>query len=308
MRRLLALAALLVPATAVLAYGCGGGESDEPPIEDLCGWLADPSNCYRKFAQDIDTRCGALGVETAAEGTFKIREELGVCILQTQNGAEYEGGQVVFDPPLDLVALTTPNPEAPLSQSFKFIKNDGTTCGTARFTNKYDFSISITGDVLPDSGPINETLVEGGSYQQSGLEGREVLDVKCPLLEEEHFFDRVQITKCRGYEPLLPHAELDLNPGSVGINGVVRLRIYYPPPEGELEGAQPYSVEYFQCIIPAPPGPCEDEEQNGNETDIDCGGPDCPNKCDDGQKCASDQDCRDGLTCKIIEGFKKCKE
>lgn len=301
MRRLVVLATLILPASMVLAYGCGG--ADEPEVEDLCGWLADPDNCYRRFAQDIDIRCGALGEGTAAQGQFKLREDLGTCILAVQNGAEDVGGLIIFDPPLDLAALTDPTAE--INQTIQFRKSDGTTCGIARFADKFDFGITITGDPVPDGG-VNTDLVQGGAFNQTNLQGREVLDVTC--LGEEHYFDRLQITKCRGYEAIVPHAELDINPGAVGQNGVVRFRVYYPPPEGELKGANPYSVEYFECIIPAPPGPCEDETKNGNETDIDCGGPDCPNKCDDGQKCASDQDCLAGLTCKLVEGLKKCKE
>jgi hypothetical protein len=306
MRRFVALAAILLPASAVLVYGCDN-TSEEPEVEDLCGWLGDPANCYRKFAQDIDERCGAVGELRSAEGSFALREELEECILFTQNGAAYQGGVIQFEPPLDLVALTDPTPIEPYVQNIKFLSDQGTTCGTARFTDKYDFSIAITGDPLPDAGAVPEDLVEGGAYDQAFVEGRETFNTTCPG-EETHYFDRVQITKCREYEDILPHAELDLNPGAVGIPGVVRFRVYYPPPEGELSGAAPYTIEYFQCIIPPPPGPCEDELQNGNETDVDCGGPDCGRACGENQKCAADTDCTDGLTCQLEEGLRKCKE
>jgi len=36
---------------------------------------------------------------------------------------------------------------------------------------------------------------------------------------------------------------------------------------------------------------CADLTQNGDETDVDCGGPDC-NKCADGESCADDGDCQ----------------
>jgi hypothetical protein len=40
-----------------------------------------------------------------------------------------------------------------------------------------------------------------------------------------------------------------------------------------------------------PPGPtCRDKVQNGAETDVDCGGPDCP-RCLTGQHCATHLDC-----------------
>jgi hypothetical protein len=39
---------------------------------------------------------------------------------------------------------------------------------------------------------------------------------------------------------------------------------------------------------------CSDGVQNGQETDVDCGGPNCP-KCADGKKCASGSDCVSGV-------------
>jgi hypothetical protein len=159
---------------------------------------------------------------------------------------------------------------------------------------------------VPDGG-TNEDLVSGGAYDQIGLENRDVMDVTCPN-GEKHYFDRLQVTKCDDYEAILPHAEMDNNSGGVGIPGVVRFRIFFPPVEGDLKGANPYQVEYFECIIPPAPDPCDDGEPNGNETDVDCGGPDCPRKCDDDQKCKSDQDCREGLSCRLVEGLNKCKE
>jgi Tol biopolymer transport system component len=39
---------------------------------------------------------------------------------------------------------------------------------------------------------------------------------------------------------------------------------------------------------------CSDEIENGSETDVDCGGPDCP-PCDQGMDCIQDEDCLDGL-------------
>jgi hypothetical protein len=39
-----------------------------------------------------------------------------------------------------------------------------------------------------------------------------------------------------------------------------------------------------------PAGSCTDRVQNGNETDVDCGGGTCP-KCGAGMKCQSRSDC-----------------
>lgn len=41
--------------------------------------------------------------------------------------------------------------------------------------------------------------------------------------------------------------------------------------------------------------PCEDGVRNGRETDIDCGGPDCPKRCAPGQRCATGSDCESGV-------------
>jgi hypothetical protein len=120
MRRVLAFGTLLASTTLILAHGCGDDAEEEPPIEDLCGWLADPENCYRQMGIDVGIRCGALGPGTAPQGTFKIRDALDVCILSVQNGAEYQGGQVRFDPPIDLAKLP------PEIQQFTLVKNDGT--------------------------------------------------------------------------------------------------------------------------------------------------------------------------------------
>ncbi|HQK18956.1 MAG TPA: hypothetical protein PLJ27_15965, partial [Polyangiaceae bacterium] len=38
---------------------------------------------------------------------------------------------------------------------------------------------------------------------------------------------------------------------------------------------------------------CEDEKKNGDETDVDCGGPDCE-KCKNGKTCKVDGDCESG--------------
>ncbi len=56
-----------------------------------------------------------------------------------------------------------------------------------------------------------------------------------------------------------------------------------PPPPASLPSPPPSP--------PPPPAPtCSDTHQNGAETDVDCGGPDCP-RCVASQRCATDQDC-----------------
>jgi hypothetical protein len=43
-----------------------------------------------------------------------------------------------------------------------------------------------------------------------------------------------------------------------------------------------------------PPAECTDGMENGNETDVDCGGDACP-LCDPGMSCAADADCTSGV-------------
>jgi cysteine-rich repeat protein len=49
------------------------------------------------------------------------------------------------------------------------------------------------------------------------------------------------------------------------------------------------------CVdgVCTPPASCSDAFKNGNETDVDCGGPDCP-KCADSKACLSGTDCLSG--------------
>ncbi len=267
--------------------GSGSSAGDSASI---CALLGDPANCYRTFAQDVGAECGAVGEGTAPQGTFQARDDLSTCILQTQNGAAYQGGQIIFEPALDLAGAGD-------RYTIKLIRNDGASCGFVRFASTYDFSVTIA--------PHDDFA--GASYEQgTSFEGDDLL-VTCPDLED-FFFTQAEVDECPEYAALVPQARLDVNPGSLGINGVVRLSVSYPPPSGALEGAEPYDVEYFECIIPAPPGPCEDGLQNGVETDVDCGGAECFPRCEDNQRCLTDLDCRDGLSCVLVEGFTTCRE
>ena len=87
--------------------------------------------------------------------------------------------------------------------------------------------------------------------------------------------------------------------------GVISLNVFYPPPEGELTGAQPVKINYFQCFIPAAPEPCANQMKDGVETDIDCGGAVCTTRCGDGQGCINNTDCSSGQ-CIVDMGLKKC--
>src|SRR4051794_21392102 len=110
MRRSFLFALAAVPfAAAAVAYGC----SSEPALDSLCAWIADPGNCYREFRHDMvsgvnpkkdcqfDNAAAPTEVNLATgdvgtpNGAFLMRPTLDICIIST-------GGQVVFDPPIDL--------------------------------------------------------------------------------------------------------------------------------------------------------------------------------------------------------------
>jgi hypothetical protein len=48
------------------------------------------------------------------------------------------------------------------------------------------------------------------------------------------------------------------------------------------------------AVILVPPPTCNDFTQNGNETDVDCGGPDC-DPCSSGSACFVNSDCESGV-------------
>jgi hypothetical protein len=335
LRRTLFVAfAFVVPAVgAATVNGCG---SSEPPVEDLCGWLAGP-NCYSDFYADVGAQCGALGAGNGPKGSFLTRDKLDLCVL-----APPQGGQVIFDPPLDVKALP------PATVSFTMLSNDGNECGKGSFAGS---SFSVTIDPYPpDAGVVDDTtassttsattgvggaggasgtggaggtgttgattssstttgaggsgqVIAGGTFSSTTPAGRAVFDTLCPN-GESHHFDRFQLSSAEcTTAALAPRAELVTSPGGVTNQGHVIFRVYYPPANG---GDQPDVVEYFDCAIPEAPKPCVDGVQDGAETDIDCGGSsaDCA-RCPDGAKCADASDCSSGI-CAYDKGFKKC--
>lgn len=306
--------AILVPgavAAGLAAHGCGSGE---PPLEDYCGWIADPENCYRTFAEDIGDSCQFLSLTENAvpqTGSFLSREALDVCFLE-------EGGLVTFGTPPSLVAIPEGTPVEPTV--FAFVNANGTPCGTGSFVNEFDFSIGVVGDVLPDAGTIPEEAVLGGTFTMTKTQGRETVTVTCPDAVETHFFDRLEITKCsEDYEAIQPRAELVVVPGGLTAAGetpmtpdpearygLITFRVYYPPVTGELKGADPVPVDYFRCIIPPAPKSCENQLPDPGETDIDCGGTFCTARCGDGQLCVTANDCQTGFTCDVKMGIKSC--
>lgn len=295
--RSLWLVGLTAPGATLLAHGC----ESSTQFDDLCAWVSDPENCYVNFFEDVQARCGA--VNQPRPGIFPSRETLDNCFLA-------EGGIITFEPPLD---LTIPIEDLAEPLKFTMVNPDSTTCGTVTFRAKYDFTVEIVGDPVPDGGTPEPEDVTGGKFLMEGGKDTETLLVTCPTNPVAFNFDRLQITKCQQFEPLLPHAEIDFNAGGVGQTGLVRLRIFYPPIDPDYTECKETGencpsgnvVTYFECAIPAAPQPCENGAKDGAETDIDCGGGFCTTRCGDGQMCLTDSDCISDV-CAVVEGLRVC--
>jgi hypothetical protein len=298
--RLAGLSVALLPLGAVLSGGC-----DSPTqFDDFCGFLRDPENCFREFFIDVGARCGVgEGVQT---GEFLARDKLDLCVLS-------QGGQVVFDPAIDL-AKPPPNNEAPLK--VKIINVDATECGVVEFRAKYDFSVTINAAPLPpntDPADLPEEYVVGGTFDVEGGKASDTLNVTCPSTNpdlfvgatESYTFNRLQLADCEELQPVAPQAELEFNPGGVDVNGVIRLFVFYPPIDGSLENASPVPINYYECVIPAAPPPCLNGIKDGAETDIDCGGSFCEARCFESQGCITNSDCANDQ-CVLVNGLKQC--
>jgi hypothetical protein len=305
-RHALALGALAAPAVVAAIFSACGSE---PLPQDVCSWLKDGNNCYARFADDIGTQCGydppPEPSDPVASGTgqFSVRDTLDICI-------KTGGGQVVFDPPLDVAAF-------PLTAvAGKILDAKAVECGSFSVANDMSFSVTINavdrfdaGASSPDGAPLPDDIT-GGTFTADAPADRKIQNVTCPGGVESHVFNLEVLQKCEAFRPFVPQVQLDSSPGAppgngeAGIPGFVRLRVFYPPTDPLAENAAPIVVEYFNCLIPAPPHPCEDMLLNGTETDVDCGG-DCPARCGDMQNCNVDDDCQSG-NCGLVEGFKKC--
>jgi hypothetical protein len=249
MRRPIALAiASLTIGFGSLFFAAQGCGTSQPAVENLCGWLGDSSNCYRRFAQgvvkpttDKDTalapKCGveivngeavdAAGTKYPAEqkpnaGVFLTRDPLDVCfITATDPDGDQIGGRIEFDPPLD------PNASPPTGFEFKIFDGLGAECGSGSFLDTNSFSITVT----PPEG-VGGSGGGGGSTTSSGTGGDdtspltygtfsiakdpagEIIDTLCPN-NEPHHFNLFQLNKCAEFTPILPMAVVESNPGSI---------------------------------------------------------------------------------------------
>jgi hypothetical protein len=285
-------------ALGVTVAGC----STQPLPEDMCNWIADENNCLQRFAVDVGERCGAPFVEgsdpvASANAFFPTRDKLDLCVKSA-------GGQVIFDPPLDVAKF-------PLKEvSFKLLDDQALPCGSATYGDEHSFSVTIEEAETSDpSDPIT-----GGTFSiAASPDTQETYTVTCPGEVETYTFNALILTKCPSRIPFQPTAVLESSPGipetdtSPARAGFVRFRVEYPPKDIDAAGAEPKVVEYFNCSIPAPPPPCQDGVKNGNETSTDCGGA-CAAKgfrCAAGQPCVSGDDCQSGK-CEAPNGVKQC--
>ncbi|WP_438003527.1 hypothetical protein WME89_32220 [Sorangium sp. So ce321] len=239
MRRYVMLAAavcpLLVTAAAVTVPGCG------EEFENICAFLKDPDSCYADFHREIGDRCGIQADGQTLKGTFASRETLDVCFLTS-------GGQVVFDPPLDVAALP------PTTVSFKRIDAQARECGAFTYSGEFTYSVTIdpcgepenaggsggSGGALPqcddgsgDDGGGGDTggggggsggggsgaaagavSVIGGTVTITTPEGRDTLDVSCADGTSHHFNRLDAEKKCSDQVGLLPKAVLEASPGN----------------------------------------------------------------------------------------------
>ena len=368
MRRSLALAlASLSLGIGTLFVGAAGCNSSALGVQDLCGWLADECNCYRRFAagvanstvdnNNVGTKplCGVQldanknAINSATNtiypaatkptiGTFLSREKLDICILTGS-----DGGQIIFDPPLDPLAFP------PANFAFKILDGTGKLCGDGTFGSSTSFSIGFpapegtggsggaggstggggAGGAAPsglecrgepdvdDEDPAREAI-SYGTFSITGTDPTNVVETSCPN-EEKHRFNLLQLEKCDGvettagvteenYKALLPTAEVEATAGGVNVPGEVRLRISWPQsePVATLDGAKAITVEYFDCLFPGAIHPCLNGAQDGAEVDVDCGFSACAVGCPDGANCTIPKDCISGICTPNEKGLKKC--
>lgn len=331
-----AFAFILPVPVALLSYGCG---AKAPTIEDYCGFLRNPDNCYSTLIRDMGARCGApaanadpeaLSATWAAantvQGYFIKRDKLDMCILN-------KGGAIVFEESLDLAAF-------PLSGiSFSVKDQVGQVCGEFSFTGAYSFGINLSaatgenGSVLADAGseceksdggivenspdatddPGGSPAICGGNFTAVSPEGK-FIDTTCGK-EEHHFISsQLELEACEAQKDLLPKYQLDTAAGGVDQVGHVRLRVFYPN-LGQGSG-DTFPVTYFDCVIPPALKGCCNGEKDGAETDKDCGGPTkefvgqgACNRCQAGQGCISSSDCLPGAMCIVdMNGITKCSD
>ncbi|MFO0592753.1 MAG: EGF domain-containing protein [Polyangiaceae bacterium] len=353
----LALASLTLGVGSILVAAQGCNNSTALGVQDLCGWIADECNCYRRFAAGVAPSgatgqkplCGVqldashnaidptTGMPFASQndkptkGTFLSRDKLDICILTGS-----QGGQIVFDPPLDPAALP------PATMGFKILTGNGELCATGSYESITSFSIGFPaadgtgaggstggaggtggstasgslcrGDGGTGTADPSKDAITSGTFTMAKTDIESVVTTTCPN-DESHKFNLYQLNECDGtsanegsYKALLPTAEIEATAGGVGIPGEVKLRIFWPPtaPVASLDGVKPTAVEYFDCTFPGSIHPCLNGVQDGAETDVDCGDTACGVGCPNGANCVTEKDCISGICSPNDKGLKKC--
>ncbi len=326
MSRRLFLAAFAIPLAVIgSTHGC----SDEQPVEDYCAFMSDSGNCYADFHKDLGDACGST-ISSEVQGSFANRTMLDICVFS-------RGGQAVLDPPIDLTK-TFPG-DKPIA--IKILTSTGLECGSITYQSQYSFALTVNPPPGSDAGVDGGEVGSGenvkylsGTVSSTQVPSRNTVDVACSapdvvvlgevLEAESHHFNLNQVTEgttnnagCAQFADIVPQAFVDLNPGGVGLQGSLKLRINFPPPGvknvgGDSTPIAPEVVYYLDCVIPGAVQPCQDGQKNGGETDSDCGGgeisPNCPLRCAEGQACQVDCDCDGSTLCKVEpkSGAKKC--
>jgi hypothetical protein len=312
-------------------HGC----SDEQPVEDFCGFMANTGNCYSEFHEDLGAACGSK-LATDVQGTFGSRAMLDVCVLS-------RGGQAVFDPPID---PTKPFPTGKLV-TVKIVTPTGLECGSIGYTSQYSFEFTVNAPPGSDAGaeagtgtPDQASAAEAaephwtyGTVASSSLPGRDTVDVSCSAPNvasstqvvgaETHHFNLNQVIQgdkncgCSQYSQIIPQAILEFNAGGVNTPGSVRLRIQYPPPDtadddkgvthpaGQASSSKDCSTQvaavpadvvyYFDCGFPGALPICGNGAKDSTETDTDCGGPETAPNCP--IRCGEGQACLTDCDC-----------
>ncbi|MBK8253325.1 MAG: hypothetical protein IPK82_11755 [Polyangiaceae bacterium] len=355
MRRSFAVSLALLSLGSIASLAAPGCNNEAFDVQDLCGWIADECNCYRRFAAGVAPgsagvasapKCGIAldannnpvdGVDDASKqtfGAFSARDKLDVCLLLRP-----EGGQIVFDPPLDVAAF--PNP----AFAFKIVDGSGDVCATGSYASITNFSIGFpapatasgtggtggagTGGTGGTGGNTPEDIcreahdpaaapIASGTFEMKPGDASQIVETVCAD-GEVHRFNLYQLNKCDGnelneknFKALLPTAEIEADPGAANVDGFIQFRVFWPPTDKsttgdptDLSGQKPHAVEYFHCLIPGASAPCFDDALSDGETDVDCGGL-CPQDCDDGKDCLVGADCKSKVCEKDAMGFLKC--
>lgn len=315
---------LLAPFSVAFVAASFPACSEAPKLDDLCGWLGDPNNCYRELALESLDRCGAFGTDVPfSKGRFSAaadRTNLETCVLD-------RGGNIKFDPGLNL-SPEAPETFPPTTVSFIMTNKDGTTCGAGTVGQNGTYSITFDPvPAIPEDTVCSpsDTQICGGTFSFNGT-ATSNFGVTCPS-QTSFKFSFEQTARCdeasedgglsgeEKLDQLVPRAELLADPGSIGNDGFIKFRVFYPldapvtGPTGKdsMTGTEMKVVEYFNCVIPGAPATCMNGMKDTGEADTDCG-LNCQNPCQDGATCEFPQDCLSGYCAFDMAGLLKCSQ